>query len=37
VVDFSIQTPANAVLLAVLAAYVLSEPHPLPRRALTRP
>jgi O-antigen ligase len=26
IVDFSLQTPANAVLFAVLAAYILSEP-----------
>jgi O-antigen ligase len=27
VVDFSLQTPANAVMMAVLCGYVLSEPH----------
>jgi len=38
VVDFSLQTPANSVMMAVLVAYVLSEPHQPPRRAsnLTR-
>jgi O-antigen ligase len=38
IVDFSLQTPANAVMVAVLAGYVLSEPHPRPRVTnLTRP
>ena len=33
VVDFSLQTPANALMFAVLCGYVLSEPHQPPRRA----
>jgi O-antigen ligase len=32
IVDFSLQTPANSVMVAVLSAYVLSEPHQRPRR-----
>jgi O-antigen ligase len=36
VVDFSLQTPANSVMVAVLAAYVLSAPHRPPRRASKR-
>jgi len=37
IVDFSLQTPANSVMLAVLCAYVLSEPQPRPRRASAVP
>jgi O-antigen ligase len=37
VVDFSLQTPANAVLFAVLVAYVLSEPRSRPVRSVRLP
>ena len=36
-VDFSLQTPANSVMFAVMSAYVLSEPHQRPRRAASVP
>jgi O-antigen ligase len=31
IVDFSLQTPANAVMVAVLSGYILTEPQPRPR------
>jgi O-antigen ligase len=36
-VDFSLQTPANSVMFAVLSAYVISDPQPRPRRASALP